>query len=225
MIRVSVTTLEKFRRYMTEASPYDTEESLIESIKGTFKGNDKTKFGEAYHKILEGDYQHAAARVFAGDFNFAYNTARPGIEYRKAHPLIVPEVPMRKTYLTYYFPVQVSGKVDAIEGRLIRDSKLRFSNYHVTDYLDSCQWKFYCDMFELDSFIYDIFQVRGFDALPPDPPYSIDVQIDDPVDIRCERYDNMIPDIMSILNEFLHYVHERNLFGFLKPAIEEQVFI
>ena len=53
MYKLSVTTIEKFRRYVVGASEYDTEQALLEAIKGVFTGNDKTRTGSCYHKIIE----------------------------------------------------------------------------------------------------------------------------------------------------------------------------
>lgn len=53
MYRVRVTQLEKFRRFRDEVSSFDTEESVIETLSGDFKGNEYTQIGTAFHKIIE----------------------------------------------------------------------------------------------------------------------------------------------------------------------------
>ena len=52
---VRVTQLEKFRRFITDHSEYDTEQSVIDTLTGEFKGNEYTYIGTAFHKIVEGD--------------------------------------------------------------------------------------------------------------------------------------------------------------------------
>lgn len=121
MLRVSVTTLEKFRRYMNDESSFDTEESLIESLKGLFIGNDKTRFGSAYHKIIEGDFYTSDEDVVivnseANHFVFSMEQSSPAIEFKASHPLMVHEMNVSKVYETVYFPIQVSGRIDGIEG-------------------------------------------------------------------------------------------------------------
>src|SRR3954468_9684484 len=112
MVRVSVTTLEKFRRYMNEVSAFDTEEALIETIKGIFLGNDKTQIGGAYHKLLEGEYQNIAGEFHTpeskGQFPFIFSVeqALPALEYRRRHGLMTHEVKASKFYNTAYFPIQ-----------------------------------------------------------------------------------------------------------------------
>jgi hypothetical protein len=215
--------LEKFRRYITEASTYDTEESLLQSIKGEFRGNPKTKFGGAYHKIIEGDFKDISGQLLVEEkseyFIFTEKQARPALDYRREHPLMVHEMNVSKVYDTAFFPIQVNGRVDGIEGSHVRDAKTRFKSNDVRDYMDSSQWKFYLDMLGVDIFWYDVFEVKGFDGLPPKPPYKVDAYIIPHEPIKCIRYDLMVPEIESLLNGFLDYVHVRNLLPFLKPAI------
>ena len=150
MKRISVTTLEKFRRYMAETSSFDTEESLIESLKGLFKGNDKTKFGSACHKIVEGEYighEGEVAVVIDNEvFVFHKEQYTPYLDYRIAHPLMIHEMPVQKVYETAFGPIQVTGRIDGIEGCVVRDLKNRFRALSDSDYTESCQWKFYLEM-------------------------------------------------------------------------------
>ena len=52
---VRVTQIEKFRRFITGHSDYDTEQSVIDTLTGSFKGNEYTRIGTSFHKIVEGD--------------------------------------------------------------------------------------------------------------------------------------------------------------------------
>lgn len=224
MQRISVTTLEKFRRYITEASPFDTEESLLESLKGLFTGNDKTKFGSAYHKVVEGEFNvtKQGLVVIADNESFVIplEIAKPGLDYKKAHPLMVHEMKLSKIYESNYFPIQVSGRVDGMEGACIRDLKCKFRSPDWQEYMDSLQWKCYLDIMELSVFYYDIFEIKGFAELPSRQPYLIDkVQVIAHEPLMCEKYDYMNRDIMYWLNAFLDYVHQKNLLHLLKPAI------
>lgn len=232
MKRISVTTLEKFRRYMTEASSFDTEEALIESLKGIFKGNDKTDFGGAYHKIIEGVFEDYSGNIFVRDnkkeFVFNPAQARPALEYRRDHPRMVHEMDVRKIYTTAFGDVQVTGRVDGIEGAITRDVKTRFKSMNDEEYRESAQWKFYLDMLESDVFFYDVFEIKGFDALPIQKPYIMpDVIIIPHPALKCERYESMKDDIEALLNDFMGYIDNRNFYDLLKPAIinETETFI
>lgn len=221
--RVSVTTLEKFRRYMNEVSSWDTEESLIESIKGIFKGNDKTKTGSAFHKIIEGEYSKVKTGIVAEDVFFTSQQAKVALDYKKRHPLMVHEISIRKTYHSNFFPIQISGRIDGAEGLVIRDTKTKYRAVDVQEYLDSCQWKYYLDMLDANIFYYDLFEVQRFEfgTMPGSSLMYLSKEVEfiahEP--LQCLRYEMMVPDIMKILNEFLDYLHNRNIVHLLKPAI------
>jgi hypothetical protein len=220
MYRVSVTTIEKFRRFMAGASPFDTEEALLETIKGIFVGNDKTKVGSAYHKLIEGKFEKKNRLYVADGISFTSDQAIPALKYSMDHRFVVNEVDQYKVYETNYFPIQVSGRVDSIHGVFIRDAKARFRNVNVEDYYESFQWRFYLDMLDADTFFYDSFEIKGFDALP----MKDDVQIIAHEPFECIRYDRMQEDVVYLLNAFLEYLHFRNIVHLLKPAIEEKSF-
>lgn len=208
---------------MNEESSFDTEDALIESIKGLFKGNDKTKFGGAYHKIIEGDYFWHNDKVHADGFEFTADQAAPAIEFRAAHRSMVHEMELRKTYYTSFFPIQVTGRIDGIEGAHIRDSKTKFRSVKFQEYIESCQWKFYLDNLDLNVFWYDLFEVQGFKELPAQAPFVIEDNVKviphDP--LKCERYTGMENELHSLLNNFLEYIHNRGFLSLLKPAHPE----
>lgn len=211
---------------MCEASPFDTEESLLDSIKGIFAGNPKTEFGSAYHCLLEGKYRPAfkGGGVWTQGFTFTAQQAEPALAYRNAHPDIISEVQVSKVYdTTYNIPIQVSGRVDAVEGLQIRDGKTKFRTIDLHEYVDSCQWKFYLDMLEADVFYYDVFEVKKFPTeATMDTKMYPEVEILWPVTIECIRYDGMASEINALLNDFLNYIGNRNLWQFLKPALTHE---
>lgn len=229
MNRISVTTLESFRRYVEEVSSWDTEEKFIESLSGEFKGNDKTEFGTAYHSLIEGDwktYDKNDDSLEVGDFIFSWDQAEPGLLYKKAHLNMVHEMVVSKTFETKRGPIQVSGRVDGIEGISIRDIKTKFRAPKDQEYIDSLQWKAYLIMMELDIFYYDIFEVKRFDTLPIQKPYTFpEVMIMPPIEIECLRYDRMEQDFQYYLDLFMDYIYVKNFNHFLKPAKEHEDFI
>lgn len=227
MRRVSVTTLEKFRRYMAETSPRDTEQALIESMSGQFLGNDKTKFGSAYHKILEGDYvAHENEIAVVGDdrevFVFTKEQYQPALDFREQHIYMVHEIDQRKNYITSYGEIQVTGRVDGLQAMKARDGKTRFRNLDESEYRDSCQWKFYLDMLDIDEFYYDVFEVKGFTELKGSPHRFPGVTIVKHDPIPCMRYHGMEEELNTLLNDFLAYVENRRIHHLLKPAFSNE---
>lgn len=217
--------LEKFRRYLQEVSAFDSEQSLLETIRGEFVGNDKTRFGTAYHDLIEGNFTIQNGLYKSGDFLLNEKQARPGIDYKQQHPLMIHESTHTKVYQTKFFPIQVIGHTDGIEGAQIRDIKMKFREHKVTEYMDSLQWRFYLDMVDLNEFFYDIFEVKGFEELPHNAPFqNTNWEVIPQEPIHCLRYEHMQDDLTSHLNLFLDYLYTNNLFKHLKPAIEEQLF-
>jgi len=209
---------------MDEVSDFDTEESLLESIKGLFTGNDKTKFGNAYHKVLEGEASPGRGGAYVttedGIFVFSPAVSGPAVQFKIDHPLMIHEIPLRKIYRTSYFNIQVSSRVDGVEGAAVWDHKCKFRNPDWQEYIDSVQWKYYLDILELKTFYYNIFEIKGFDQLPAKQPYLIkDVEVIHHEPLLCEAYQDMQEDMMCLLNRFLEYIHEKDLLKYLKPAI------
>lgn len=227
MYKISVTVLESFRRYMTEASPFDTEEKLLQSIKGIFRGNAKTEFGQAYHAILEGRYTIGNdGKICAKGMRFTPEQAKPALGYRTRHPQIVSEVPVSKIYSTKYFPVMISGRVDAIEGLFIRDAKTKFRSPDFVEYMQSCQWKFYTDMLEATGFLYDVFEIICFGDEDNEPYGNLtaqscffpDVQVCEVKSVACHPYAGMHDELTALVDDFIGYVENRNLWPYLKTV-------
>lgn len=228
MKRVSVTTLEKFRRYLDGVSSYDTEESLIESLKGLFKGNDKTDFGSAYHQVIEGRCENYGGNIFVKDRNgkeyvFTQSQSAPAIIYKCNHCAMVHEMDCNKVYDTVYGPLQVTARIDGVEGIIVRDIKTRFKPLSSDDdYRNSVQWKLYLDMLGLNKFYFDVFEIKNFDALPAKKPFIMpDVEIIAHEPIECISYENMHDEIVILVNHFLQYLGNRNITSLLKNAISE----
>lgn len=229
MYRVSVTTIEAFRRYMAGVSQYDTEEKLIEAIKGEFAGNEYTVIGQAYHKIIEGDFQVIGGDILAAGVIMTKEQATPAAFYAYGHPDALHETKASKVYDTPRFgPIQLRGKIDISEGLQVRDAKVKFSRPTVTEYVDSCQGKFYLDIMEADTFFYDVFEFKYFDGLKKVAngrrlPPKVKVVPHDP--IAAHRYTGMADDLDRILHQFLDYCDLRQLFPYLKNAIDEVSFL
>lgn len=236
---VRVTTIEAFRRYI-EQSEYDnceiTEQSVIESITGSFKGNCQTRVGSAFHEIVETGCQPCILAP-AGCRTFTYygkEKQEPVPEGRtfdiKGYPVTL-DLAQIKVALDYryqnieafheirkykdYGRAVVTGCADVVNGLQLRDIKTKYSTPQDKQYYDSCQWKFYLDMFGADIFDFDLFcfegyeldkhgyDVRGLPLIPHTPP------------IRVYRYDGMEQDIRNLLDQFLDWAEYRGLTQYL----------
>ncbi len=218
--------IEKFRRFMTEASPYDTEEALIETIKGIFLGNDKTKTGAAFHKLIEGDYKRQDDLYIADNIAFLPDQAEPALDFKNEHPLMVHEVNIKKDYIIGPYSIRVTGRVDGLEGINIHDSKTKFRSIKYQEYIDSYQWRFYEDILDLDNCFYDLFEVIGFEDLRGSTPYKLPGVFFIPHEpLQCVRYADLEQDCIRLLTEFMNYIDTRNFYHLLKTVTVNETAI
>jgi hypothetical protein len=229
MYRIRVTLLESFRRYINEVSEYDTEERLIEMIKGDFKGNDKSRVGSAFHRIVEeGERAWLPSSPRPGAFAvvpdpgeapilFNQDFVSAALNYRRARPNMTHEVPIHKIFnVPRLGQVMITGKIDGIEGRVLEDQKVQFKDPNYAEFLDSIQWKLYCNILGVDRFNYHFFQVKGWDEENPRDLTGCRLVVHEP--LSCTRYNSMDQDVDSLIWDFIHYLQLKQFFPLLKSA-------
>lgn len=242
---IRVTQIEAFRKYIEQSdyANYEiTEQSVIDSITGEFKGNEYTRIGTAFHRIVE-EGTPQCEKIPSGERTFLYY----GKERKKPVPSgrsfdvegykVLMDVPQCKTALAYrneypdafheirlykdFGNAMITGCADMIDGVEIRDIKTKYSSPTDTDYTNSCQWRFYLQLFNADVFHFDLFVFEGYDK----DKHGYDVRglplkRYEP-SITCYRYDGMEQDNMNLLNSFLEWAEHRGLTKFLmKDKIE-----
>lgn len=236
---IRVTQLEKFRRYIeqSEYANYEiTEQLVIESITGVFTGNEQTRIGTAFHSIVETG-KPKSEKVPSGERSFLYygkeqkepvpcgrkfdidgfdvildvNQYKVALDYRNEFPNAYHEIRLYKDFGC----AVVTGCADIINGIEIRDIKTKYSYPSDSDYINSCQWKFYLELFNVDVFHFDLFvfdnynkDKHGYDVRGlPLERYS-------PA-ITCYRYDGMERDNRNLLRSFLEWAEYRDLVKYL----------
>lgn len=242
---IRVTQIEAFRKYIEQSdyANYEiTEQSVIDSITGEFKGNEYTRIGTAFHRIVE-EGTSQCEKIPSGERTFLYY----GKEQKEPVPSgrsfdvegykVLMDVPQCKTALAYrneypdafheirlykdFGNAMITGCADMIDGVEIRDIKTKYSSPTDTDYTNSCQWRFYLQLFNADVFHFDLFVFEGYDK----DKHGYDVRglplkRYEP-SITCYRYDGMEQDNMNLLNSFLEWAEHRGLTKFLmKDKIE-----
>lgn len=233
---IRVTQLESFRRYMSDAYSYVTEQDVIDGITKKFDGNDYTRIGTAFHSIVETG-KPECTKVPEGVREFMYyrkpaqEPVPCGRQFNIDGHSVILDIPQIKVALAYrdkypgafhetrerkdYGDAIVTGCADMIHGMTIRDIKTKYSYPTDSDYTDSCQWKFYLELFECDVFAFDLFifdgyspdkhkgDVRGLTLTPYDPA------------IVCYRYPGMERENRNLLEQFLSWAEYRGLMSYL----------
>jgi hypothetical protein len=202
---------------------YDTEKSFIESLTGEFKGNDKTVIGTAFHRIVERgesvcriDVKKGLSPFDPDDVRVSVDAAEgrtvvfnerqfdAAIQYRDRLRAALHEVPARRTFPTRYGDLTVFGTADLLHGIFIHDIKTRFSSGTQQQYVDSYQWRFYLSLFEMNNFVYDIFEFRNYVPEQGTNVTGNPLSVHEPVE--CAAYASMEADLTALLNEFMQYI-------------------
>lgn len=213
-LNIRATQLEKFRRFLNETSEYDTEESLMETLTGQFTGNEYTRIGTAFHKIVECGIVPVINRcVFIDNLQINFNQSHVdmALAYKESIKGCFHEIRANKVYSVNGIEVNISGGADVILGNQIRDIKTKYSYLKsIADYTDSIQWKLYCDIFELPEFYFDIFEFKGYDKEKNGYDVSgLTLVKHEP--IHCLEYSNMQSDIQYLLTEFVEFIKFRKI--------------
>ncbi len=218
-MQVRVTQLEAFRRFI-EGEPYSTEESLIESWSGIFKGNEYTRIGTGFHLLVEkGDITIADNTLLIDEIPINYNhqQIRTALQYKAEILGCFHEVGHRKVYQIEREEILVTGTCDVLLGNIIRDIKTKYSDLRsIEDYTRSYQWRFYCDIFGVPDFIFDVFQFVGYDKDKNGYDVSgLEIKRHEP--IECMAYNKMSDDLHYLLYQFVEYVKFKKLEYLFQP--------
>lgn len=218
MLQIRVTQIEAFRRFI-EGEPYSTEESLIESWSGVFQGNEYTRIGTGFHLLVEKGNITKDNQLIIDKNPITYNQQQidTAMQYRAEIFPCFYEVAQKKVYKIEREEILVTGHCDVLKGLLIRDEKTKYSDLRsIEDYTRSYQWRFYCDIFEVPDFIFDVFQFVGYDKDKNGYDVSgLDIKRHDP--IECMAYYKMIDDLHYLLYQLIEYVKYKKLEHLFQP--------
>lgn len=181
-----VSHLESFRQWQQDEDA--STEDLIRRLT-TGIDSDAMRAGRAFHKALETapygqhDTLHADGYVF---------------QFPQDSTLILPTVrELRATKA--YGPLTVTGCVDAMAGRTIDDHKTT-GRFDPERYLTGFQWRLYLDMFEADTFRWNVFEIDEVRPLV----YSVAA----PQHLTQYRYPGMADDCARLAADFFKFARE-----------------
>lgn len=245
---VRVTQLESFRKFITGDEDKDrfivTEQDVINSITGEFKGNNYTFIGTAFHRIIEGSWSDVekvgeSVRTFSYYGKEIEETLPIGRKFNIDGNPVILDIPQCKVALAYkeQYPnafheireymdigdIVVTGCADMIDGFEIRDIKTKYSQPNDSDYIDSAQWRFYLEMFGADTFHFDLFQFIGYDK----EKHGTDVRglelIQYEPTITCHYYNSLIEDNRYLIREFIKWAKTTNVYEKLPIHNQETI--
>jgi hypothetical protein len=173
-----VSNLESFRRW--QESEEQSAEDFIASL--TAPPSEPMLAGTAFHKALEvcnpGDFE----RLHANGFTFILPDGE----------IELPPIREVRAY-GYYGPLQVTGCVDVLKARLVRDHKTT-SRFDAERYLSGYQWRFYLDLLGADVFEWDVYEIRELEPRV--------YEVSEPQRLVQYRYPGMHEDCERLAGEF-----------------------
>lgn len=214
---IRVTQLEQFRKWMTGCF-YVNEQSVIDSLSGDFKGNNKTRIGTAGHKVVElglccsfMGYEDKHLVQVDDEYASLYNMKQLEIllHHRDSINGAFHEQKYGKEFQTKNYPIYVGGTIDIIHGITLRDNKFVFSTPDYSNYTESQQWKLYLEFMELDIFYFDLFEFKGYKDEMKLNVSSLEMVQHDP--LECIRYKNMEKDNQRLVEQFIDWIEFRQL--------------
>lgn len=245
---IRVTQIESFRKFITGDEDRDrfvvTEQQVIDGITGVFTGNEQTRIGTAFHRIVEGDTSNVE-KIGEGFRTFLYY----GKEVQEPVPAgrkfnidgyeVCLDIPQCKLALKYKeeFPdafheireymnigdYVITGCADMIDGFEIRDIKTKYSQINDNDYINSSQWRLYLEMFGAETFHFDLFQFIGYDK----SKYGMDVRGLElkryTPTITCYYYKGMEKDNRYLIDEFVKWAKVSNVYDLLPEYNQETI--
>jgi hypothetical protein len=145
-----VSQLEAFRRWEQD------EEQDVDAFRSYIFLNQPSEpmlAGTAFHRCLE--------TIQPGEFS---ELSADGFTFIIAGDLTLPVCPIREIRAyKRYGDIEVTGQLDAEYGKRVEDHKTT-GYFNADKYLEGYQWRFYLDMFDADTFRWNVFPlvpVRG----------------------------------------------------------------
>jgi hypothetical protein len=202
-VRISATTLESFRLFMTPDQEWMTEASLIDTIRGVFQPTQAVRLGQAFGRVLEDPDKYLVPGGYAcDDYGFALSTIEPCLALINRRGLF--EVKGTKVY----GDCTVVAKADHLYGAHLSEFKTTGSSFNFEKYADSCQWRFMVDIFQPSKVTYHIFEMDDHDNGVAELKniHSFDLY----------PYPKLHEDCAQLVEEFAAYVTAKGLDGLLR---------
>jgi energy-coupling factor transporter ATP-binding protein EcfA2 len=207
MLKIAVTTIESFRNYLNGTIEL---EDLLKRIRGEFTPSRYMDLGSAFHDILE-----KAEERFIPERNVF--KAKNGIEFgfdviSLCYDKIVQDAPFEvkitKIYKIGEEEVEVVAKVDQLYGNYVIENKTCWGMFDFERYFNSCQWKYYLDIFEAERVYYNVFCLSD----------KVDgIELRNIEQFSFNSYPDLRDDLNELLTDFVKFIHSKKLEEYFVP--------
>jgi len=151
-MRVSCTTLESFRIYMSTKNDWMTEADLVASIKRETPDSPAMALGRAFESVLMAPERYKTDGAYSCG-GYVFNDKAMDFSIALVDRRGVFQVKATKSYDN----VDVVAVADLIVGTTIYEWKTTASSFNVDKYLESCQHRFMADIFQPSRITYHVF--------------------------------------------------------------------
>lgn len=192
-LRVSASDLDALRYFLANE---DAElEPLLVQLRREGEPTEAIMAGTALHAALEnsapGEYGSLEADGYTFTFEVDGEIDLPEIR----------EIKATREYLVAGCAVTLVGKVDAIAGRTVDDHKFT-SRYDAERFMGSYQWRAYLDIFDADTFRWNVFEGRA------DPKDDRRYVIRDIHRLTMHRYPQLRADLELEIARFVDFARQ-----------------
>lgn len=210
---ISTTIIDKFLLYLKE--DWLTEAMLIDTIKGISPPTRYTELGTVFHNLLEQGYKAPlnldGSAFISNDIEFSYDIMTKCFNYINYNfPF---EQKIAKGYPTRYGFVDIVGKVDQLQGLHINEFKTCWHGFDYLKYLNSCQWRFYLDLFGAEQVNYLVFELY-------DGKKSITLR--NIHQFSFTPYKSLDIDLRMYLEEFILFIKTKKLEQYFQKEMKEE---
>lgn len=206
MIRINPNMLESYRLWRDPEQEWMSEAELQDTIKGVFTPNPAILLGQAFGRCIEKAEKYKktggyAVPVRVNDqwqmYWFSDAVMDPVLSRFDRRGVFEAKV------ATQYGECLVVSKADHILGAHINEIKATTGYFNFDKYADSCQWRFYLDMFGASSLAYHVFMLD--DELEG-------IQLRGTESLKLYPYPALHQDCMNLIEDFVSYVKARGLY-------------
>lgn len=202
-MRISTTTLESFRLFVQPDQEWMSEDDLLATIRGEFRGSPAVALGQAFGKVLEDpDRFQVPGGYRCNGYSFDEATIGPALAIIDRRGVF--EAKAQRSY----GGVDVVAKADHILGSHLSEFKTTCSSFDFDKYAASCQWRFMVDIFQPSKVTYHVFLLddheNGVATLKGIESFNL------------YPYAALHQDCCDLLRQFVDYVTAKGLDGLLR---------